>query len=163
MKADNIILPATEADREEVLSLYKAQIGKEYCPWTDVYPSNETIDFDLSRNALFVMKEEDRVIAAISLEEDEAVDKLDVWDKKLAPGGELARLAVSPEKQGQGIAKKMLAFGMDAIKEKGCGSIHFLVNKYNEKAIRAYRGFGFAIVGECHLYDQDFLCYEKEL
>ena len=26
-----------------------------------------------------------------------------------------------------------------------------------------YSKFGFNVVGECHMYDQDFLCYEKEL
>ena len=50
------ILLATENDRAEILSIYKAQIGRENCPWTDEYPSNESIDFDLSRDALFVLK-----------------------------------------------------------------------------------------------------------
>ena len=32
-----------------------------------------------------------------------------------------------------------------------------------DKAIRCYATFGFNVVGECFMYDQDFLCYEKEL
>ena len=157
------IVMATEEDRAELMKLYKIQIGKEFCPWTEDYPGNETIDFDLSRDALFVMKEEGIIIAAVSIEEEEEVDKLECWKPDLAPAGELARLAVLPEKQGQGIARQMLKFGMNELKARGNKSIHFLVNKYNEKAIRSYAKFGFDVVGECHLFDQDFLCYEKAL
>ncbi len=157
------ILPAAEHDKDEILKLYKAQLGREFCPWTDGYPGEETIDFDLSRDALFVMKENERIIAAVSLEDDEDVDRLECWDKELAPGGELARLAVLPENQNRGLARQMLSHGMKILKERGFRSIHFLVNKHNQKAIASYAVFGFAIVGECHMYEQDFLCYEKAL
>lgn len=33
----------------------------------------------------------------------------------------------------------------------------------NVKAIRAYSKIGFDVVGECSLYNQHFLCYEKAL
>ena len=65
-RVDNNIQLATEDDREQLLKLYKEQHGREFCPWNENYPSNETIDFDLSRDALFVMKENDEIIAAIS-------------------------------------------------------------------------------------------------
>ena len=139
------------------------QIGREFCPWDEHYPAESEIDYDLSRDALFVMKEDGKIIASVSIEEDEEVDKLECWNPDLAPVGELARLAVQPEKQGQGIARQMLKFGMNELKRRGCKSIHFLVNKYNEKAIRSYAQFGFDVVGECHLFNQDFLCYEQVL
>ena len=162
-KMTDQIVPATEKDREQIMKLYKEQIGREFCAWDEDYPSEETIDFDLSRDALFVMKENDAVIAAISIEIDEDVDRLECWDRSLFPGGELARLAVTPSMQGRGIAGLMLQHGMNALKERGYKSIHFLVNKHNVPAIRAYAKFGFHIAGECHMYDQDFMCYEKEL
>ena len=158
----NIVL-ATEADRQQIMKLYQEQLGIEFCAWDEDYPSNETIDFDLSRDALFVMKENDEIVAAISLEEDEAVDSLECWDRSLFPGGELARLAVTPSMQGKGIARVMMSHGLKELKNRGCKSTHFLVNKYNKKAINAYAPFGFKVVGECHMYDQDFLCYQKEL
>ena len=157
------IVKATEADRTELLSLYKVQIGREFCPWNDEYPSNETIDWDLSRDALFVMKEDGRIKAAISLEKDEDVDALSCWDDELSPAGELARLAVLPDEQSKGLGRVMLKYGMDELKRRGYHGVHFLVNKYNTKAIRCYAAFGFRIVGECHMYEQDLLCYEKGL
>ena len=50
------IVMAIEEDREEILSLYKAQIGRAFCPWDEEYPSNETIDGDFSREALYLRK-----------------------------------------------------------------------------------------------------------
>ena len=47
---------AKAQDKEEILRLYKAQIGREFCPWTEEYPDGETIDFDLGRDSLFVLK-----------------------------------------------------------------------------------------------------------
>lgn len=157
------IVPATEEDREEILALYQAQKGREYCAWSEDYPSNETIDFDLSRDALFVLKRDGRIRAAVSLEEDEDVARLPYWNKELAPEGELARVAVLPEEQNKGLGRIMMQFGMDELKRRGYRGIHMLVNKHNDKAIRCYAVFGFGVVGECHMFDQDFLCYEKEL
>ena len=53
--SNNIVL-ATDSDREHLMTLYKEQVGREFCAWDEDYPSTETIDFDLSRDALFVMK-----------------------------------------------------------------------------------------------------------
>ena len=158
---DYEIVIATEQDRNEILALYKEQIGKEYCPWDEEYPSNETIDLDLLRDALFVLKMNGSIKAAISIEEDEAVNQLPCWNNNLAPLGELARVAVLPEEQGKGLGRIMLQFGMDELKRRGFKGIHILVGKYNTKAIKCYAVFGFHIVGECYMYEQDFLCYEK--
>ncbi len=160
----NIIVAATSDDRDEILKLYKLQLGREYCPWDEHYPGAGEIDYDLSRNALFVMKEKDgRIIASVSIDKDDNVEALGCWSPELAPGGELSRLAVHPECQNRGIAVKMLAAGMEELKKHGYRSIHFLVNKNNLKAIKSYNKLEFNIVGECDLYEQPFLCYEKKL
>ena len=157
------IVNATAQDKDEILKLYKMQIGREFCPWTEEYPDGETIDFDLSRDSLFIMKEDERIVAAISIDEDEEVGALPFWNKDLAPGREAARLAVLPEYQNRGLARQMLRYAMKVLKQRGYRSIHFLVNRYNVKALRSYATLGFKTVGECHMFEQDFLCYEKKL
>ena len=158
------IVSATRDDKEEVLNLYHMQLGREYCPWTENYPTEREFEFDLARDSIFVMKDENsRIIAAISIDEDEEVNQLSCWTPSLQPGGELARLAVHPDVQNQGTARQMLQYGMDVLKERGKKSIHFLVNRYNVKAIRSYAQFDFNVVGECEMFEQSFLCYEKEL
>ena len=83
----NIVL-ATEEDRAEILALYDAQKGREFCPWSEDYPSNDEISFDLSRDALYVLKIDGEIKAAISIEEDEDVNNLPYWNKELEPEGE---------------------------------------------------------------------------
>lgn len=159
-----MIVMATPADTEAVLRLYREQVGRPYCFWKEDYPGPETIAFDLSRDSLFVMKNDcGEIIAAISAEEDEDVDRLKCWDPSLQPGGEFARLAVSPAWQNQGIARKMVSYMLNIVKVRGFRSVHILVNRDNLPAIHSYSHFGFRVAGECRMYEQHFLCYEREL
>lgn len=158
------IVQAEEKDKEEILRLYKTQLGREFCPWDETYPGEKEIEFDLSRHALFVMKDEKgKIIASISIDEDEAVEKLECWTPELQPGKELSRLAVDPDYQNHGLAREMLQYGMQVLYSQGYKSVHFLVNRHNKKALRSYAALNFQTVGECELYDQPFLCYEKAL
>ena len=68
-----------------------------------------------------------------------------------------------PEAQNKGLARTMLRFGMDELKRRGYKGVRFMVNRKNPKAIRSYAPFGFHVAGECHIYEQDMFCYEKEL
>ncbi len=154
---------ASEADKSEILSLYKAQLGREFCPWDEEYPSEETIDWDLSRDALFVLKSGGRILAALSFEEDEDHASVPCWDCSLVPEGELSRLAVMPDEQNKGIGRIMLRRGMDELKRRGFRGVRFFVDKSNPKAIACYAPFAFRVVGECRMYERDFLCYEKAL
>ena len=161
---ENRIVMATEADTDAVLRLYREQLGREYCSWTEEYPGPDTIAFDLSRDALFVMKNDrGELIAAISAEEDEDVNRLECWTPSLQPGGEFARLAVTPACQNRGLARIMVSHILQVLKDRGFRSVHILVNRDNLKAIRAYACFGFRTAGECDMYNQHFLCYEKAL
>lgn len=155
---------ADAADKEKILALYQMQLGREFCAWDDHYPGKKEIDFDLAREALFVMKDEaGEIVASISIDEDEAVKKLTCWRVDLQPGGELARLAVHPDLQNKGIAREMLKYGMQELKKRGYQSVHFLVNKENKKALRSYAVFQFPVVGECEMFGQPFFCYESKL
>lgn len=155
---------ATESDKADIFTLYKMQIGREFCPWNDNYPTMDNIEFDLSLDSLFVMRDdENKIIAAISIDHDEEVDKLECWSSDLQPSGELSRIAVDIRYQNQGVARKMIEYAMIILKERGYKSIHMLVNKLNKKALASYNKLFFNVVGECFMYDQSFWCYEKEL
>ena len=158
------ILMATEADTEALLRLYRAQVGRPFCFWTEDYPGPDTIAFDLSRDALFVMKDEaGELLAAVSAEEDEAVDRLPCWTPSLQPGGEFARLAVAPAFQQRGLARQMVSHILGVLRQRGFRSVHILVNRDNLIARRCYAPFGFREAGSCDMYGQHFLCWEKAL
>lgn len=157
----NRITLAAREDKEEILALYKTML---YGPadWNEHYPNEDTIDFDMSRNALYVMKNElDEIIAAISIDEDEEVDKLPCWS--IMPGGELSRLCVRKDMQNHGIAKEMMRYAFDVLKNEGKNGVHILVRTGHTKALSTYAKLGFKTVGECHLFDNDFICMEIKL
>ncbi|MBR4502548.1 MAG: GNAT family N-acetyltransferase [Clostridia bacterium] len=158
------IMMATPQDADSILRLYREQVGREHCFWDEDYPGTDTIEADLGRQGLFVMKNSfGAVVAAISIEEDADVDRLDCWTPSLRPGGEFARLAVSPAFQNRGLAQRMVLHVLDVLKSRGFKSVHILVNRENVRAIRSYAHIGFRTAGECFMYHQHFLCYEKPL
>lgn len=40
-------------EADTVLKLYRSLLGTPYCAWTEEYPSEKEVEFDLSRDALF--------------------------------------------------------------------------------------------------------------
>lgn len=157
----NRIAQAAREDKEEILALYKSML---YGPadWNEYYPNEDTIDLDMSRNALFVMKNElGEIIAAISIDEDEEVDRLPCWSIALA--AELSRLCVRKDMQNRGIAKQMMRYTFDVLKKEGKKGVHILVRDGHTVALSAYGKLGFKTVGECHLFDKDFICMEIKL
>ena len=85
---------ASEADK--VLSLYRSLVGTPFCAWTADYPSRSDVEFDLSRNALFCLRDEEtgEIAGVISIDQDPKVESLTCWTPELQPGRELSRLGV---------------------------------------------------------------------
>jgi len=154
---------AKETDKAEILAMYRTRL---YGPadWTEDYPNEETIDYDLSRDSLFAMKNADgEIISVISIDKDEEVEALDCWSKELAPGGELSRLCVRQDMDNRGIAKAMMRYAFDVLRTRGKKSVHILVKTGHEIALTAYSTLGFARVGTCNLFGKDFICMEMVL
>ncbi len=159
----NKIYAARDEDKQEILNLYRTMLFGP-ADWNEYYPNEDTIEFDLSRDALFVMKnDEGQIIAAISIDEDEAVDKLDCWDKALIPSAELSRLCVRKDMQNRGIAKEMMRYVFDILKKEGKKGVHILVKTGHKAAFSSYGALGFKAVGECNMFGKDFICMELKL
>lgn len=157
-------MKATKKDEAEILALYRSLAGTEFCAWTENYPNEIEIEGDLSRDALFCLRDtENRIIGVISIDDDKEVENLSCWSEALKPAAELSRLGVRVESQNQGIARQLLQYGMDELKARGYKSVHFLVCKTNKKAIRSYDKLHFNIVGQCELFGENWWCYEKAL
>lgn len=155
---------ANEKDLEEIHVMYTEAIGSPGCTWDEGYPNAECTRADWERGDLFCLKTEDGEIAGvIAVDADEIVEKLTCWTTSLQPGAELARLVVKESYQNQGIAKNLLQCGMKELANRGYRSVHFLVSKTNERALRAYEPLGFDNRGEWFGYDHDWWCYEKAL
>lgn len=157
------IVMATSEDSAEILALYRTMLYGA-ADWNEFYPDEKTIADDLSRNSLFVMKNENNdIIAAISIDKDDEVDALPCWDKSLLPGGEFSRICVRKDMQNQGIARKMIEFVLEKLKNEGKKSVHILVKTGHTVALGLYTKIGFKQVGECTMFDKDFVCMEIAL
>lgn len=154
---------ASPADMDKILALYKTMLHGP-ADWNENYPSEETIEFDMSRNALFVMKNDaNEIIAAISIDKDEEVEALPYWDKSLAPSGEFSRICVRKDMQNKGIARQMILHVFDVMRKDGKKGAHILVKTGHEAALALYGKLGFKTVGECFMYGKNFICMEVKL
>ena len=61
--------------------------------------------------------------------------------------GELANIAVAPERRGEGHAVRLLRHALDDAKELGVETVYLEVRRSNARAAELYRGFGFEDVG----------------
>lgn len=155
--------PASKEDANIILELYHSVLGTPYCRWSLEYPLMENIEDDLSREGLFCLKENDEIIATISIDQDDEVAAFPFWSDDLQPSIELSRLCVRSDYQGRGLASKMIEYMMEYGRANGIKSIHYLVSKHNLIAQKAYSRLGFHLVGESQIYEDDYFCYEKEL
>lgn len=155
-----IIQHATDADKEEILALYRTVLYGA-ADWSEDYPNADTIDFDISRDSLFTMKnDKNEIISVISIDQDDEVEALKCWDEKLAPGGELSRLCVRKDMHNKGIAREMMRYAFDELRRRGKKSVHILVKTGHVVALTSYSKLGFKQVGECELFGKNFVCME---
>lgn len=155
---------AMKDDIDEITKLYQAAIGSPGCTWSMDYPNEEITQGDLERNALFCLKNDTgEIIGAISVDDDKVVEELSCWTADLQPGAELARLVVKAEYQNRGIARKLLIYAMQELAKRGYKSVHFLVSKTNDRALRSYAKLHFTNCGDVDLFGEHWWCYEKAL
>lgn len=160
-------LQAEEKDKKEIFSLYREAVGSDGCTWSEEYPTEEIMENDLKRGALFCLKDEKgEILGAVSLDEDEEVDHLPNWSFHKADGfqaTEIARLVIKERYRNQKLAGKMLGCLLEWLFEHHYDMVYFLVAKKNERARRAYRKFEFTDRGEAELFGEEWICFEKNI
>ena len=153
-----------ESEQEMVLAIYRSMVGPPGCTWDLGYPDEREIMSDLSREALYCMRGQDeKILGLISVDEDEAVAALPLWNQKAEKPAELARLAVIKEYQNRGLARRLILSAMDVLKKQGYDTVRFLVSPGNKKALSSYAKLDFEYRGRAFLYEKEWFLYEKKL
>lgn len=151
-------------DKDEILKLYRSVIGTDGCTWSEDYPNEDICSKDIFRHDLFCMEDEmGGIIAAISIDLDDKVDSLKCWKHSMGKMAELSRLVVKEEYQNRGLAPQLINKVIEILKSRGYKTVHYLVSKYNKKALASYKKLDFKKVGECDLFGEEWYCYEKSL
>ena len=151
-------------DADEIFALYRSLIDMPYSTWSEDYPTKEIVEEDICDHEIIVLRDEQkRIVSAISLWQEFEFGDAAAWYPDVSQWAMLSRLGVSKEWQGRGLAKRMLSAAMESAKHSGCEAVQFLVAKSNPIAQRAYAPLGFDICGECELWEEEWLCYQKRL
>ena len=107
------------------------------------------------------MKDDNKVIGAISIVPENELDGFDCWLYK--DSKEIARVVVDKAYQGQGLSFEMVQKIESIIKNKGHKAIHLSVVKINIPAYKTYIKAGFNVVGEAKMYGNDYYLMEKAI
>lgn len=156
------ILKGLPQDAEALLSLYRRQIGLPGCSWNAFYPSLDNVREDLAASALYLLFENDTLLAAASCGPFHELDHLPFWSPAAAPF-ELARVCVEPSRQGQGLAAALLSALLADVRRRGCDSVRLLAGENHPAALRLYERAGFIRRGAAREYDLDFFAYDISL
>ncbi len=156
------ISPAQEHQKASILALYRTMLGG-LADWDEHYPTMGHINADIARGNLFVMTEEEDIIATISIDEDAEVAALPNWNPALEPAGELSRLCVRQDCRNRGIARTMMEHAFNELRSRGCKGVHILIREGHAIAIRSYSHLGYTPAGTCTLFGKAFTCWERAL
>jgi ribosomal protein S18 acetylase RimI-like enzyme len=130
--------------------------------WDEDYPTREIVEEDIKNQELFVLEDQRRIIASISIVEEEPEEIKNLgWER--IKSCFLVRLCVTPEYQGKGIGEQMMKNISIVAKEKGYKATHHLAADVNKAANRLYKRMGYKDLGLINAYGTDFIAYEMIL
>lgn len=153
---------AEKDEAETVYALYRSVIGRQYCTWDEEYPGREEIENDMGAENLFILERERGIIGAVSIAPENELDGYDCWSRK-EKAGEFARVVISTEYQGRGIAKVLVRNVLKEMKRRGLEAVHISVAEVNIPARRVYDGLGFHTVGREEMWGGLYYLCEREL
>ena len=132
--------------------------------WNEHYPSESVLKADVERGELFVYKEQENLIGIMALTtimdpEYASVSWLSPSENNLY----VHRLAIAPEHQGKGHARKLMAFAETYARESRFSSIRLDTFSQNKKNQNFYEKRGYSKLEEIFLplqSEHPFYCYE---
>ncbi|AIQ14206.1 GNAT family N-acetyltransferase [Paenibacillus durus] len=120
--------------------------------WDESYPNAEVIAGDIERGTLYVCEEDGAVAGIVVLDEIQLEPYRQVdWVQIEGPHLVMHRLAVHPQVQGKGIARRLISFAENFAEEQGYKSIRMDTYAKNDRALELYRRLGYEIRGEFRL------------
>ena len=132
--------------------------------WNEHYPSREAFEADIDIGQLWVLKEENKILGSIVIstimdEEYEEIQWLTPNDKNIY----IHRLAVHPDRQGKGLARKLMDFAENYARENRFASVRLDTFSQNPRNNNFYQKRGYQKLGDVFFPKQSehpFHCYE---
>lgn len=134
--------------------------------WDWFYPNRFVIAGDVKLGYAFGIADGDAVVGAVTVNRTfspkyEAID----WTDASGTPAAIHRLAVRPDRQGQGLGGALLRFAENRAKASGCTSIRLDVYSGNPAAVAMYEKAGYRSVGTVRypMRKQPYFVMEKLL
>lgn len=166
-----MIVSAKPSEIPEILTLVKAcaqfMIANNIFQWNEYYPTQQAFEEDIKRNELYLLKNKDRIIGTVVIstlmdEEYRDIEWLTPSDGNIY----IHRLAVHPNDQGQGNARKLMDYAYAFAKAKKAPSIRLDTFSKNKRNQKFYEARGYQKLGNIYFPKQSkspFYCYERVL
>ena len=165
-----MLTKATSADFAAVCELYQAVCAvmeKSPSPqwvWGE-YPNEKFLQASLDAGTLYVAKEGDALLAAVTIDTtfDEEYASVN-WLFGVKPGA-FHRLAIAPDQQGKGLGKRIIADVCDILRSQSCDTLRIDTYENNLAAQKVYSRIGMRKAGEVRFFHRPlaFYCYELPL
>jgi ribosomal protein S18 acetylase RimI-like enzyme len=132
--------------------------------WDDEYPDPITLRNDLEKKQAYGLLKKNVLIGYLCLNDYCDPEYLELeWPNPQVKAVYLHRLAVNPENQGLGIAKKMMSFAESWAKEESYDSLRLDTFSKNPIALNLYRRLGYKEIGTVQFRKGEFVVMEKVL
>ncbi len=164
------IKEVTITQRDEVFQLImdcrKAMEEEGVFQWTDQYPTLKIISNDIQKGNLYRLTKNGKIAGVININELQDPEYKQVkWENSDVKIMVIHRLAVHPEFQKQGLAKRLMDFAENYAIENNYTSIRLDAFSNNPRALRFYENRDYQRRGEVFFPGRElpFYCYEKIL
>lgn len=164
-----MIEPGKISEIETIIALTRA-CGKHLREngidqWDENYPDLESIKNDIQTNTLFTFKVENEIVGIVVLNETQDEEYVEInWRTPLDSKNIVVhRLAVSPNHQGQGIARKIMNFAEEFAVKNKYDSIRLDTFSQNPRNQNFYLKRGYTELGSVFLKykkEHPYICYE---
>lgn len=159
------LVPAEISDLDGVCGLcLKVAEHNPESHWSENYPNREILRGDILRRELYKAEHEGRLVSIMLIRPLEAftdgISRREDWSEDLKDPCALGRFCVSPEYQGRGLGRKVMAAALDKARRLGYGAAVLHAEKQNAAALHIYDSMGFRRTGEVREYGEDFICFE---
>lgn len=154
----------TNKDIQDIQNLYEYIKINTYTLWDKDYPSEELIKWDIERNGLWGVFDNNFLIAiSFAGERCEDGEENFTWQDTFKKRGTFARIGVSPKYQNKGIGTYLVDFILNELKSQGFDGVRILVGTQNTNAIKLYSKFGFVNCGSIERYGHKYYLFELRL
>ncbi len=169
-----LIRPATAADRDAVVAIYREAIrflnDQGNRQWSEtIYPTPKTADDALEAGTLHVVERDATVCGTVILNEIQHPSYAGLtWRYNDGPQLVMHTLAVHPAVGSRGIATDIVRYSLDYARSHGYDAVRLDVFPPNKAAVALYQKFGFEYVGKVYFDFKEegyrwYDCYELKL